>query len=75
MNWKTPVAGGRYLHTAAYFLVVGLAFVLASEFFPFHCDVIQPPWSEVDAQRGCGRVGGLRRRQTRRLAATATIFW
>lgn len=48
MNLKMRIAGVCYLLSAVYFLAVGLAFVFAAEFFSFHSDVIQTPWSELD---------------------------
>ena len=48
MNRNMRIAGSCYFLTAVYFLAVGLAFIFAAEFFPFHSDVIQTPWSELD---------------------------
>jgi len=38
-----------YWANAVLLLAIGLAFVFAPSFFPFHGDVIQKSWSELDA--------------------------
>lgn len=38
-----------YWANAALLLVIGFAFVFAPSFFPFHGDVIQKSWSDLDA--------------------------
>ncbi|MFK7898446.1 MAG: hypothetical protein AB8G23_21615 [Myxococcota bacterium] len=48
MGWKMKIAAACYGVSAIYCLTVGLSFVFRTEFFPFHSDVIQTPWSEVE---------------------------
>ncbi len=45
MNTRMKLASFCYLSNAVAFLIIGLTFVFAREFFPFHSDVIQTPWS------------------------------
>ncbi len=49
MNVKQKLAFLCYLLNALACFLLGLAFVFGTEFFPFHSDVIQTSWSDVDA--------------------------
>lgn len=73
MNSKTRLAGACYLLSAVYFLGVGLAFVFASEFFPFHSDVIQTPWSELDTLSQTLYLGMMRTEGAGFLASSVAI--
>ena len=42
------IAAGIFWSNAFAMLVIGLAFVLADSFFPFHGDVIQVAWADLD---------------------------
>jgi len=48
MTKNHRIAAVLYWLNAIILLVIGLTFVFASSFFPFHSDVIQTNWNELD---------------------------
>jgi len=73
MNLKLRLAAGCYALSAIHFLGIGLGFVFASEFFPFHSDVIQTPWSELDALSQALYLGMMRTEGAGFLASSAAL--
>lgn len=49
MNRKLKIAGILYAVNIVVMLAIGLIFELRTEFMPFHSDVIQTAWEDVDA--------------------------
>lgn len=45
---KRKIAVACYGYNAAYLIGAGLLFTLSSEFLPFHSDVIETPWSQLE---------------------------
>ena len=74
MKLKEVVASGCYLINAIYFLMAGLIFVFAKELLPFHLDVIQTPWSELDSASQTLFLGMMRTEGAGFLASSIAIF-
>lgn len=67
------IASFCYLVTAVAFAAIGLAFVFAREFFPFHSDVIQTPWSDLDLAAQTLYLGMMRTEGAGYLASATAI--
>ena len=74
MDMKTKIVSGCYLINAIYFLIVGLVFIFATELLPFHIDVIQTSWDELDGLSQTLFLGMMRTEGTGFLASAAAIL-
>ncbi len=73
MNTKMKLAAFCYLSNAVVFLFIGLAFVFGREFFPFHSDVIQTQWSDLDISAQTLYLGMMRTEGAGFLASAVAI--
>lgn len=75
MNFKLKLSLAIYIANIVIMLAIGLAFEFRSEFMPFHSDVIQTEWENVDSQAQILYLGMMRTEGAGFLsAATALIL-
>lgn len=75
MNFKLKLSIVFYIANILIMLAIGLTFVFKSQFMPFHSDVIQTDWQNVDTQAQILYLGMMRTEGAGFLAAaTALIF-
>ena len=74
MTLKFKISAAFYLMNAVYFLIVGLMFVFRQEFFPFHSDVIQIPWSDLEVSAQTLYLGMMRTEGAGFLASGASLI-
>lgn len=75
MNFKLKLSLAIYIANIVIMIAIGLAFEFRSDFMPFHSDVIQTQWENVDAQAQILYLGMMRTEGAGFLAtATALTF-
>jgi hypothetical protein len=75
MSSKLKISFAIYIANTLIMVAIGLAFKFRSEFMPFHYDVIQTDWENVDAQAQILYLGMMRIEGAGFLStATALIF-
>ena len=73
MNLKLRLSFALYLVNVLVMLVIGLTFVFSTEFFPFHSEVIQTDWQNVDTQAQILYLGMMRTEGAGFLAAATAL--
>ncbi|MFK7733840.1 MAG: hypothetical protein AB8B48_19625 [Pseudomonadales bacterium] len=68
-------AGAIFALNALICLAVGLTFVFASEFFPFHGDVIETDWQALSVSYQTLYLGMMRTEGAGYLATALAVFW
>ena len=70
---KMKLAAACYIVSAIAMLAIGLAFIFAQEFFPFHSDVIQTSWQELGKPEQTLYIGMMRTEGAGFLASAVAI--
>lgn len=73
MRLKLRLSYAIYWVNVVVMLVIGLTFVFSNEFFPFHSEVIQTDWQNVDAQAQILYLGMMRTEGAGFLAAATAL--
>ena len=74
MNFKLKLSLAIYIANILIMIAIGLAFELKSEFMPFHSDVIQADWKNVDSQAKILYLGMMRTEGAGFLAAATALI-
>ena len=73
MNRRMKLAYFCYLSNVIVFSLIGLTFVFAGEFFPFHSDIIQTSWGDLDTAAQTLYLGMMRTEGAGFLASAVAI--
>ena len=73
MTRRKKIATACFAINAFAFLMIGLTFVLKQSFFPFHADVIQTSWADVDPAAQTLYLGMMRTEGAGYLASAVAI--